>query len=443
MKTSLAIFAVAFAVAGCQTPKAVKDGSRAVKDYRDGAYGRAIDRLEPLSHKTDENYVLNNLRLGSAALAAYDLDDAEQAFLRAWEIINAGGVNSGGRSVGATWIDEKLKIWKGEPYERAMASFYLGIVYYMRRDYNNARAAFENSLFKLRDYAGDKPSKDDYAEQESSFTLALVMLGRTYQRLGREDLAEANFARARQLLPAIGPLGDSQTHAGSNVLLVVDFGYGPRKVTDFDGSIVGFSPTPEQVGRLPRPMVMIDGQPWDDSATVATVDTVQMAADRRWQSIDTIRTVKSGLGTALIAGGAGYGIYRGSQDDFRGEDAAIVGGLILAGALLKATSQADVRQWEMLPRTTYVLPLRLPPGTHDVTVVFPDAAGLRQTWQNVRAPAQGDATYYMRMNRWLSGPFVFRDPAMPPAQRAADQPSIAPSPARDPLADEAAATLPR
>jgi hypothetical protein len=58
-------------------------------------------------------------------------------------VINAGGVNSGGRAVAAVWINEKLKIWKGEPYERAMASFYLGLVYYIRHDYGNARAAFE------------------------------------------------------------------------------------------------------------------------------------------------------------------------------------------------------------------------------------------------------------------------------------------------------------
>jgi hypothetical protein len=31
-------------------------------------------------------------------------------------------------------------------------------------------------------------------------------------------------------------------------------------------------------------------------------------------------------------------LYRGASGDFRGEDAAIVAGLIAAGALLKATS---------------------------------------------------------------------------------------------------------
>src|SRR5207247_724125 len=115
----------------------------AVADYLVGDYGSALQRLGPLSGKTDENFVLNNLRLGSAALAAYDLDTAEAAFLRAYEVLNSVGVNDGGRTLGAVLISENIRVWRGEPFERAMANFYLGLVYYMRHDYANARAAFE------------------------------------------------------------------------------------------------------------------------------------------------------------------------------------------------------------------------------------------------------------------------------------------------------------
>lgn len=393
----------------------MKESGRAVRDYFNGDYPRAIQRLEPLSTKTDENYVLNNLRLGSAALTSYQLDEAEAAFLRAWEIINAGGVNSGGRAVAAVWIDEKLKIWKGEPYERAMASFYLGLVYYIRCDYNNARASFENALFKLRDYADPKDEKKGYQEQESTFVLAHVMLGRCWQRLGREDLAQQAFDDAIKLQPRLSALADAKLQGESNLLLVVDYGYGPRKVTEFDGSIVEFQPTPMNARPLLRPMISVDGTPYPIGETnQPTIDTIAMAQDRRWQSIDTIRTVKSAVGTGLIAGGAGYGIYRAGSGDFRGEDAAIVAGLIATGALLKATSQADLRQWEMTPRTVYLLPMRLPPGKHDVMVTFAD--GVQQSWRGLVVPKQGDATYYMRMSRWRPGPFDW--PPVPRLQPA-------------------------
>jgi len=80
--------------------------------------------------------------------------------------------------------------------------------------------------------------------------------------------------------------------------------------------------------------------------------------------------------------------------------------------LLKATSQADVRQWEMLPRTVFVLPLHVPPGTHDLTVSFPHSADIRQTWNHIVVPASGEATYYLRMQRWTNGYHDWPPPAM-------------------------------
>jgi hypothetical protein len=394
-------------ILGCHSDKTEKLGRRGVQDYLSGNYAGATRQLTPLGEKTDENYVLNNLRLGSAALAGYDLATAESAFLKAWEVINAGGVNSGGRSVAAVLVDEKLKIWKGEPYERALASFDLGLVYLMRNDFNNARAAFENALFKLRDYADPKDNKKNFTEQESTFVLAHILLGRCWQRLGRDDLARKAFDESNHLRPDLAPLADYARQAGTNVLLVVEYGFGPRKYEDFDGTVVAFSPTPQTAGRVPEPRVTVDGRNYAlNGADRPTIDTVAMAADRRWQSIDTIRVSKDVIGTGLIAGGAGYGLYRMNQDRVRPEDVAIAGGLIAVGALLRASSNVDLRQWEMTPRTVFLLPLTLSPGKHDVTVDFP-AVGVSQTWRELAVPERGDATFYFRMNRWYPGPFTW------------------------------------
>jgi tetratricopeptide (TPR) repeat protein len=386
----------------------------AVMDYYSGDYPAAQQKLTPLAEKTDEDFVINNLRLGSVLLPAYELDEAEAAFLRAWEVINSTGVNAGGRTLGAVLVDEKIKVWKGEPFERAMASFYLGLIYYIRQDYGNARGAFENALFKLRDFDPDK-NKETAEEVESNFALALLMLAKSFQRLGRDDLARANFEYVATNHPQLAPLADYEWNEQSNLLLVVDYGYGPRKVTDFDGAMVGFGPTPFEEGPVAQPLVTIDGRPVDVSSIArAPVDLLAMAQDRKWQSIDTIRTVKSAVGTGLIIGGAVTGMDAAHhRHGARQRDNMIVAGaLIGAGLLLKATSQADIRQWEMLPRTTYVIPLKVEPGTHDVSVEFPSHSGVRQTWRNLAVPARGEATYYMRMQRWNSGPFDWPPPAI-------------------------------
>ena len=99
----------------------------------------------------------------------------------------------------------------------------------------------------------------------------------------------------------------------------------------------------ESLTRMPRPLPL--------------VDLIALAQDRRWESIDTIRVVKSAIGSGLIAGGA-YELGTAHHQT----DAEIGLGLLAAGLLLKATSQADVRTWELLPRSTYVIPLSVPPG---------------------------------------------------------------------------------
>lgn len=387
-------------LSGCVVNKAQREADRAVADYFVGDYGSAVRRLGPAAGKSDENFVLNNLRLGSAALAAYDLDTAEGAFLRAYEVLNSVGVNDGGRTLGAVLVSENLRVWRGEPFERAMANFYLGLVYYMRHDYANARGAFENALFKLRDYGEARGKDDQYREFESNFALAYLMLGRSHQRLGSDDLARRNFDRAAELRPELAEAADEELNGRSNVLLVVDFGYGPRKVTTGSGEIAGFTPGPLEEGPPPPPVVRVNGRRIDtDGIARPPVDLLALAQDRRWQSLDTVRAVKSVVGSGLMAGGMIYATRRDARPE-------IALGAILGGLLLKATSQADVRHWEMLPRTVFVLPLSLPPGTHDILVEFPDVPGVRQEWRGLLAPPAGEeATYYFRMQRYSTGPY--------------------------------------
>lgn len=398
----MACLLLAMLGSGCAASKVEKAGMKSARLYYEGNFDGARQVILKYANKTDENFVLNNLRLGSACLADYRIAESQAAFLRAYEVLNSYGVNNGGRSLGAVVVQEKIKVWKGEPFERAMANFYLGLTFYMQHDYANARGAFENALFKLREYSDEKKEKksdDAYRQFESNFTLAYLMLGRCWMKLDRPDLAQANFARAAELQPALAPLADLAMNQKANVLLVVDYGTGPQYETNFDGAIVGFVPKPQQVGPVPAPQVIVDGQPVLVAGTEAPpVDLLVLAQDRRWQSIDTIRTVKSAVGTGLIAVGA----YEATK---KKPEYGTAAALVAAGLLLKATSQADVRHWETLPRSTFVIPLELSPGNHDITVRFFD--GLSTTWQGLVAPAPGgEATYYFRPIH--SAPSIYR-----------------------------------
>jgi len=404
--TILALVALLLFLPGCVSP-AQQEAQEAVTSYFMGDYLRSVELLKPLAEKTDENFVLNNDRLGSASLAAEDYATAESALLRSYEVINSVGVNNGGRSLGAALVSENIKVWKGEPYERAMVNFYLGVIYYSHHDYGNARGAFENALFKLRDYGEGQEKNDQYKEVESNFVLGYLMLAKSYQRLGRADLAQKNFDRVVQLRPDFASLAAASTNEQSNLLLIVDMGYGPRKTTNGDGTFVGFRPTPQEAGPIPLPSVVVDGRLQElHNANLPPVDLVAMAQDRQWEDIDTIRAIKSVAGTALVAAGIGNAAFNHHSDP------AVTFGLIAGGLLLKATAQADTRQWEMLPRTVFILPLHVAPAKHDVILDFPAWPGVRQQWPALDAPETGDNAYYLRLGQYDVRPMM--RPSRPP-----------------------------
>src|SRR3989440_10287288 len=299
----LAAMMLAALLAGCAAEKH-PEAQRGVNDYFLGDYRSARDVLRPLAAKTDEDYVLNNVRLGSASLVDYDLGEAEAAFYRAYEVINSVNVNDAGRSSAAVFLAEKLKVWKGEPFERAMTNFYLGVIYYIQQDYSNARAAFENALFKLRDYGEGEAKGDEYRDVESNFSIAYIMLGKCWLKLGNEEKARDIFARVTQLRPELRALVESERMERSNVLLIVDYGHGPQKVLEGDNSVVAFGPHPMAVGPVPRPTVRVNGNVLHvPGVGPAPVDLLEMAQDRRWRSIGTDRVFKSGVGNGFSAGG--------------------------------------------------------------------------------------------------------------------------------------------
>src|SRR5258706_3725689 len=215
-------------ISGCATEKH-PEAQRGVSDFFVGDYRAARDVVRPFAANADEDYVLNNVRLGSASLVDYDLGEAEAAFYRAYEVINSVNVNDAGRSSAAIFLAEKLKVWKGEPFERAMTNFYLGVIYYIRQDYSNARAAFENALFKLRDYGEGEAKGDEYRDVESNFSIAYIMLCKCWLKLGNEEKARDMFSRVAKLRPDLKALVESDRMDRSNALLIVDYGNRPQK----------------------------------------------------------------------------------------------------------------------------------------------------------------------------------------------------------------------
>ncbi len=357
--------AVIATLAACnETPHEARS---AITDYQVGNFAAAAQLLKPATEKKDENFVLSNCRYGSCALAAGELPEAENAFYSAYEVMDSVKTNDPGRSLGAAVVFEGIKVWKGEPFERAMAHYYLGMIYLIKNDYGNARAAFEGSTFKVREYAKVDDEKH-YTEAESNFALGYFGLGVCNLRMGKADLAQASFQKAQAIDPHLAQAIADAQKPGVNTLLFVEAGRGPHKAGKgwYNEQSV-FGPTPAEAGPIYPVTARADGQPLNDPhAAYNMVDTLAMAQQRHWQDIDTLREAKAVIGTGLMAGGTGVAAYGADRND---TGTALAGlGMLAAGALLSASSQSDLRSWEMLPRVVYIIPASLPPGPHQIVV---------------------------------------------------------------------------
>ena len=144
---------------------------------------------EPAETKVDENVILNNVRLGLAAMADGDAQEAERTLGRAFDYMSTAGLNKD-RTTAAVVFHEGVKIFKGEPFEQALTYYWVSTLYATMGDWENSRAAAANSLFRLTEFIGDAkngrtppPDGRDYTVVDTNFALGFLM-----QALGQRSL---------------------------------------------------------------------------------------------------------------------------------------------------------------------------------------------------------------------------------------------------------------
>ena len=258
---------------------------------------------------------------------------------------------------------ESDKPYVGEPYERVMANFYRGVLYWMDGEPDNARALFRNGLFldsdtEDRTYAGD-------------WVLLDYLDGLITRRLG----GDGSDARRRAETTAGRELPPYDRAA--NVMLLVEYGRGPRKIAGGQsGELLRFQVTPSKItqARLRVAGEVVALPPYDDLNYQATTRGGRVM-DHVLGNKAVFKQGASNVGDAAIFGAiATHELGRGEDKD----EAALA--LVAIGILSKLTSaatqtSADTRTWDNLPQYLSFAQLALPPGAHAAELEFLDAAG--------------------------------------------------------------------
>lgn len=313
--------------------------------------GAQPEYLRPLFSKLyaegSRNEVLNRLEIGSAALFYGDIDKARENFDLALTIIESTYANTeNALKARSLWHEEGRKDFRGEPYERAMAYYYRGLIYIIDGEYDNARASFLSGLMQ-----------DAFAEEEqnrSDFLLMMYLIGWSSQKMGSDHLARDAWQELQTFLPDFVP-----PDPADNVLVLAETGAAPRKLADGVGHYQlvyrrGRNFQEKQVA-LSTENISLNPKPIED--------IYFQASTRGGRPVDAIiegkakfRAVNDSMGSALADLGTTTRVF---SPLLGGDSAQISNALALVGVthLMLASNtvpRADTRYWQRLPDIIHI-----------------------------------------------------------------------------------------
>lgn len=334
-----------------------------------------IDGNAHLAAARPKDKVLWEYRVAATAMrrnlfeeARAKLDDA-----LAQAAANYGNVNSEAAKSRRMFRNESDKPFVGEPYERAMASFYRGIIYWSVSEPDNARALMRSAQLLDSDTV-DKTYAGDYV-------LFDYLDGYASEKLGGDG--SDGLARARANARAQGRFSPPDYDRKANVLIFAEYGRGPRKYAGGEyGEQLRFT-TDQSRARSAR--LEIDGRTvqlpaYDDIAFQATSRGGRIM-DHVLGNKAVFKGTTNTVGDVALVGAAVAASNTRRYDGSFNRDAqnAAIGlaaiGLLSKIASSATTPEADTRTWDNLPQYISFAALRLAPGEYPATYTLLDASG--------------------------------------------------------------------
>ena len=324
-----------------------------------------VDGPRAIAEGPPRDKVLWEYRMAAAAFRTGNYPEAKQRLDDA--LLTLGGVygkDANAKKARSYFSGENKKTFIGEPYERVMAYYYRGILYWMDGEPDNARACFRTG--QLED------SSSEGQEYNADYVLLDYLDGLATTKLG-DDGSEA-YQRAEKLCKQFAKPPPYNPQA--NVLFFIEFGPGPRKYAAGQyREELHFSVPQSPVYSA---VIRVEGQsfiagPYDDLGFQATTRGGRVM-DHVLANKAVFKSTTDIVGNTAIVGGA----IAATRRDRTSQEVGL--GLIAAGIISKVVSAtttpaADVRTWDNLPRYLSFAAVELPPGPHTATVEFQDRFG--------------------------------------------------------------------
>jgi len=471
LRRVLGVALTAWGVAGCAS---YRGDPRLMELTSEGRYGaaREVALARAETNPRSRGYLLDREKVLVLSVAEGVPEAAEGLGDYVYDQLRTQGLNAD-KTVATFLLSERgVRIWKGEPFEQALAYTTLAVLDGMLGEWGNMRASASGSIFQLRDLsqaiAAEEAAREedsnapplsedeqvrrrelaiaamqrqeaerdeeepgeaedgtelgiDYSLTASDFELGYVLKAIAERHLGYPELQQT-LDQLTDKAPRLRDFAEVVRRGRYDTVLVVDYGLAPQKIaTGMDGVIAAFEPrTPSDDNPL---LVSVGGRTFPFPVVT---DVNRLATDLKWNSLEDMRRAKSVIGTGLVIGGAAVAATADSWEQ------ALAGLLIAgAGAAMKASAKVDTRHNEVFSQRTYVALLDLgrsprtveleiegKPGSRVVLPAMTEPEGAEQMQlAYARLPSDGSSPGWATAGRVLyandvTGP-VSESPAVP------------------------------
>jgi hypothetical protein len=418
-RTALIGAVAACLLAGCSSPPAYIEAD----PFYFGNRPQDVSTAYASAEMDDSvNALIGIDKLLSAAILAGDWTEAERLATIASARVNIFLGNQKGERDALSFMGrEKSKPFKGEPHERAMVDFYLGLLRYRRGEFEGALNGFLSAMDKVRgtyQLPVEKSKARKGAENEETFLFEnryatfAFFAALCFSRVDEPAEAARHLAMAQETRPEMAGLFEAGLDPENNVIAVIEVGRAPAKV--------GTGPRKEiltyrrgTTGQVQE--VLVGDSPLGFGMTE---DLYVQATNLGGRSVDELNKVKARRQEALQA--AGYvtamagGILAMAGDAHKNKNLQYAGLAVLAVGIgtiifseMAIDPSADVRAWSTLPGAIYIAVGRAPPGDHDVVVRARGGSGddESQHWTGVPIAERDNLLWFRLLPNRKGGPY--------------------------------------
>lgn len=341
-----------------------------------GRFDQAITKLKEYADKKDNDELLYLMDLGLAYHTAGRYKDAITTFLRADRIAEVKDYTSISAEAGAVLLNDEIKSYKGEDFEKLLINMYLAIDYTMAKDWENALVECRKVNHKIDMYVsqGQKPYQHNafakylsaaLFEARGEYNDAFVdyrqllkwgfqsfpYLGIPLLRLAEKLQASQEYDEYRKKFP--GVTGYRIGRNEGEIVVLIEQGKVPYKVPSPEFRLVPILQKNHYL--TDHAKINYDGKPGPQTYTLFDIETT---------AIKELKDKAAGIIAKKIGGiaakeAAAYGVQKATNSELAGA---------LTSIFLHATDTADLRSWTTLPATLQLARFVVPAGRHDFSL---------------------------------------------------------------------------